>query len=532
MFSKVTLTLADRMEIVSRHWRWGDGHGTVTRLAEEFRISRRCVYDLTARVKAALAEHPAGRPAHDQNAQEVQCLRQRVQELHADVEQLQAQLAVERSRAQAQRFRLLLELALCPVSEDKIARCLSAAFGRDGRVSTGWVHGQLRAAGQAALALMQKAELRETVREAALDELFRHRQPILCVIEPRTLLATVPQAAANRQGTTWQALLAQYPNLEFVVSDQASGLRKGVNACGREIAHQYDLFHCKREIQRWLRTQEARCYERIAQTEQARRLLLDVRLGAGARIQAAVEYRTLAAALDERLLAFDWLTTIIAYWEESLTAYDARRQRLRTKADAEAQMEEVLALLREMRVINTKSLCGMLENARPGLYTFLTVLEEKLQAIEIDWRNVTGSASAVFNAVTRVWHTRPIAHLSARGQRAYLTALLGLTYWHKRIENFAEVQRQVYEALDQIVRASSAVECFNSFLRPYVSVKKHLSQGFLALIALYHNSRPLPQRGRQTPFQLAGVDLGDDDWIRLLEHELRYGQAAAQQQQA
>jgi len=30
----------------------------------------------------------------------------------------------------------------------------------------------------------------------------------------------------------------QYPNLEFVVSDQASGLRKGVNACGREIAHQ------------------------------------------------------------------------------------------------------------------------------------------------------------------------------------------------------------------------------------------------------------------------------------------------------
>lgn len=132
------------------------------------------------------------------------------------------------------------------------------------------------------------------------------------MIEPRTLLATVPQAAANRQGTTWQTLLAQYPNLEFVVSDQASGLRKGVNACGRAIAPQYDLFHCKREIQRWLRTQEARCYKRIAQTEQARRLLLDARLDAGARIQAEVEHRLLAAALDERLLAFDWLTTILA----------------------------------------------------------------------------------------------------------------------------------------------------------------------------------------------------------------------------
>jgi hypothetical protein len=319
--------------------------------------------------------------------------------------------------------------------------------------------------------------------------------------------------------------------LEFVVSDQASGLRKGVNACGSAIAHQYDLFHCKREIQRWLRTQKARCYERITQTEQARRRLLDARLGAGARIQAEVEYRLLAAALDERLLAFDWLTTISVSWEESLTAYDARRRRLRTKAAAEAQMDEVLALLREVRVSQTKPLCARLENARPGLYTFLTVLEEKLQAIEIDWRNVTGSPSAVFKVIARVWHTRPVAHLSARGQRAYLTALLGLTYWHKRSENFAEVQRQVHAALDQMVRASSVVECFNSFLRPYVSVKKHLSQGVLALIALSHNSRPLPPRGRQTPFQLAGVDLGDDDWIRLLEHELRYGQAAAQQQQ-
>jgi hypothetical protein len=50
----------------------------------------------------------------------------------------------------------------------------------------------------------------------------------------------------------------------------------------------------------------------------------------------------------------------------------------------------------------------------------------------------------------------------------------------------------------------------------------------LALIALYHNTRPLPQRGDKTPLQLARVDLGDDDWVRLIEHEMRYGQAAAQ----
>jgi len=62
---------------------------------------------------------------------------------------------------------------------------------------------------------------------------------------------------------------------------QASGLRKGVNSCGNEIAHQYDIFHIKREIKRWLRSQEARCYEQMEKTEQARLLLEDPRWGPG-----------------------------------------------------------------------------------------------------------------------------------------------------------------------------------------------------------------------------------------------------------
>src|SRR5262249_62345537 len=103
----------------------------------------------------------------------------------------------------------------------------------------------------------------------------------------------------------------------------------------------YDIFHIKREIKRWLRSQEARCYEQMEKTEQARRLLEDPRLGAGARIQAAVEYRQKAAALDERLLAFDWTEVIVDYLEEGLTAYDAHRHRIRSKANGEALIDEI-----------------------------------------------------------------------------------------------------------------------------------------------------------------------------------------------
>jgi hypothetical protein len=82
-----------------------------------------------------------------------------------------------------------------------------------------------------------------------------------------------------------------------------------------------------------------------------------------------------AAALDERLLAFDWTEVIVDYLEEGLTAYDAHRHRIRSKADGEALIDEVLELLRKTKAINTKPLITIIEGARPGLFTFLKVQE-------------------------------------------------------------------------------------------------------------------------------------------------------------
>jgi hypothetical protein len=210
MYTRSDITLEDRLEIFSRSWRFGDDYGTVSHLAEEFRTSRQFIYDLSARVKQALEWRPAGRPEEDRRPDEIARLKDRIRELEADCDELEGQLTLERDKPRQDRFRLLMELALSPVSEEKIVRCLEAAFGPEGRVSVGWVNRQLQKAGEAALSILQGAKLRESLREAAIDELFRHRQPILCVIDPQTLLATVPEAAENRKGETWQAVLDQY----------------------------------------------------------------------------------------------------------------------------------------------------------------------------------------------------------------------------------------------------------------------------------------------------------------------------------
>jgi hypothetical protein len=436
-------------------------------------------------------------------------------------EQLAAQLQVEREGVRERRTRLLLELALAPVSEDKIVQCLEAAFGAAGRCSVGWVSTQLQRAGAAALRVMSRAEVRGRLRQAALDELFRHRQPILTLVEPRTLMAVVPEPAENRQGQTWQRTLAQYPNLEHVVSDQATGLAKGVELDGRPLTHQYDLFHFKRELRRELRWLEARCYDEMEAVERARKLIAGRRMLSSAQVQAAVEYRERAAALDRQLEAFDWAEVIVAYMEEAFAPFDERRGCLRSFATAQAIVDEVLALLGEVREVNTRNLAVLIEGARSGLFTFLQLLEEKLARLPVRWRIIEGSRRALCDDLARCWHWRSRAHRSRKCQRKYLLALVHLTHWRRRVENLTEIDRGVCAALDEVVRASSAVECFNSIIRPYVSVKKHLSRGFLALIALYWNMHPLPQRGGRTPFELSGVNVGSSDWVEVLEEEMR-----------
>jgi hypothetical protein len=276
-----------------------------------------------------------------------------------------------------------------------------------------------------------------------------------------------------------------------------------------------------------VRRLENSCYHSIALVEQARELTLSPRLLDSARIQAKIEYQQKAEALDRKLLAFDWLETIIGYLEESISVFDFRRQSLRTYRAGQSIICEVLGLLAQISELHLKNIISLIEGSRQTLLTFLFVLESRLKKIKVDWVVIEGSRAALLSAITRAWYWRQRAGASEKGRQEYLTALVALNYWHKRVANFSQVSAQVFNALEQVVRASSAVECINSILRPYISVKKHLNQGFLALIALYWNMRPIAQRGGKTPFQLNGINLGTDDWIELIQVQQRRMACAA-----
>ena len=93
---------------------------------------------------------------------------------------------------------MLMELAMCPVSTDKISRCLEAAFGQ--RLSPSRIAATIERAGEAALSLMQQREVREALRDVALDEIFSGKRPILTLVEPNSLMAVVPRPPRTAKG--------------------------------------------------------------------------------------------------------------------------------------------------------------------------------------------------------------------------------------------------------------------------------------------------------------------------------------------
>lgn len=332
MSAHAALSPDERMEIFACFQRFGDQHGFVTELAREWKVSRHFVYGLARRVRLAVAPARPGRKVKDRSAETIDELRLRIAHLEAERDTLAGELEIERREREERRFRLLMELALCPVSIDKIARCLGAAFGQT--LSPSRIAATIERAGEAALSLMQRREIREALRDVALDELFSVKRPILTLVEPNSLMAVAPEAVVDRKGETWREALAQYPNLEFAVSDQGSGLLKGLDLRGRHISWQADLFHFKRSLRREAKRLEEKCYRAIERVDEARALIAEPRQTWTARVCAVVEYRRQAGEVDQMLLAFDWYEAILDYLDEQVSVYDWRGDKVRTREAA------------------------------------------------------------------------------------------------------------------------------------------------------------------------------------------------------
>ena len=174
-----------------------------------------------------------------------------------------------------------------------------------------------------------------------------------------------------------------------------------------------------------------------------------------------------------------------------------------------------------------QKLAERLEKQLPDMLTFLDGIAQPLA----DWQAQAeqhfqdhSDAICFQHSVARLWR---LEHALRNGHKQFRKAALEaeqwLAVWIEDDPKLQALAEKLLFLLEKTVRTSSAAETINSVLRPYLDRRRECTdlesrQLFLNLFVLWFNMHKFergPRKGK-SPYELAGIDLGTDDWLTLL----------------
>lgn len=350
-----------------------------------------------------------------------------------------------------------------------------------------------------------------------LDELFCHQRPILTAVEPSSTAILNLSLEESRDGTTWGVRLLEVEEQGFhfqkIASDGAEGILSGVReALGETIPHQLDIGHLFGETSKVEAVLERKAYQAIASEEERWQVLdsarsdrvLTKRIEA---YEAAEEAWGKAIGLYED---FSYLASELYALFEPVTPQGHVRSPQTLRGDLEALLD-LLSLLPSPKVEKLKK---RLQTQEDGLLVFLEEWIRTYAQLQEQVGDQEALSALLLEAM--LYHGK-FSKASQREAQAALARLRQKVGEH--LGRGEEVCRKaVFKAVQDLIRGSSLVETANSWLSPHLLKRRGVSQGFLELFRLAHNTRPY-RRGKRkgySPFELLGVSIPHEDWLMLV----------------
>jgi hypothetical protein len=207
---------------------------------------------------------------------------------------------------------------------------------------------------------------------------------------------------------------------------------------------------------------------------------------------------------------------------------DWRNGEIRQRAINQWLAEETLKGIQQLPHPRIQKLVESLEKQLPEMLTFLDGIVEPLTAWQAQAEPYfqDDCSAAYFQAsVVRFWR---VEHAVQRNgyqnfRQAALDAQQWLSTWIQDDPQLKLLAEKLLNILERTVRTSCAAETINSVLRPYLVRRRECTeldnrQLFLNLFVLWFNMHKFerePRKGK-SPYEIAGIDLGTDDWLTLL----------------
>ncbi len=393
--------------------------------------------------------------------------------------------------------------------------------------SIGWISELLTSNGRKAgqvLSQIDTSPLGTVI--AARDETFFGGQPLLFVIDPVSSVILLAQVTDDRQADTWGAalLMAQEQGaiIGGLVEDMARMYDRSQQEAEMAVAVQKDVWHLQRDGSQVLRD-----LERVAFRATRQVLKLEKQLRKQWQEALFDEQYVSAVTKEERCYdqhaAFsEWL----AHLYDAFALVDWRSGEIRDRQINEWLLQETLTAMSEIDQPRVQKWVKTLRRHQAQLLTALDWLDASLQPYrqQLAEMDSVEQPELFMSIVARHWRLQQAlinGHTSFRqlAQEAWST-LASL------VANNAQRQvlvDQLLSLLNAACRTSSMLEGVNKLLKQFLHTHQAFRspetlQLYLNLFVLWHNMRVF-ERGKRrgkSPYQLAGIDPGSDDWLTCL----------------
>ena len=412
------------------------------------------------------------------------------------------------------------------VTERTAGDCLQAAFDKDR--SPAFLSSLFHQVGEQAGKILQGVDhsILGSVMQAR-DELFVGRDPILLMVEPKSLVITGLYATVDRDAETWGCVLLftqdRRVQIKGLAEDGCIPYAASCKAARLDAAIQKDVWHPLEDVRKVIRDVEREALQKLKGVEQ-----LEKRLRKHWNETIFSEWVVLNQQSDHLLTQISQLR----FWHECLwdavELVDWRSGEIRDRAINQWLADEALKAIQQLPHPRIQKLAERLENQLPDMLTFLDGIAQPLA----DWQAQVErhfhdpvSATCFQSSVARFWRLEhAVLHNGHKTfRKADLEAQQWLAVWIGDDPLIQTLAEKLLNILEKIVRTSCAAETINSVLRPYLNRRRESTdlisrQLFLNLFALWFNMHKFergPRKGH-SPYELAGIDLGTQDWLTLL----------------
>jgi hypothetical protein len=411
------------------------------------------------------------------------------------------------------------------VSTRSAEECLRVAF--DVSRSPAFCSNLLHEAGKRAFEVLQSVDhTRMGSVMQARDELFVGRDPILLMVEPHSLVITGLYATGDREAETWGCVLLftqdRRVQIKGLAEDNCIPYGASCKLIHLDAAIQKDVWHPLEMVHKVFQDVQREALRKLEALEKLEKRLRKHWEDADFDNLVQVDQQ-----MEALLAQSSRLQGLYAYLWDAVELVDWRSGEIRNRVINQWLADETLREMRLLPHARIQKLVAQLADLVPEMLTFLDGIAQPLA----DWQ---AQAEAHFQrpewvacfqeSVARLWR---LEHALRNGQdqfrQAALEAEKWLTLWIETDPAAQALAEKLLSVLESTVRTSSAAETINSVLRPYLDRRRECTdlvsrQLFLNLFVLWFNLHQFERGPRQgkSPYQLAGIDLGTDDWLTLL----------------